>query len=589
MNVKRIFDFSALALEKFSKEDCLASKKNGKWIKTSTAEFINQGNKISRGLLKLGIKPGDKIGLITSTNRTEWAIMDLGISQIGVITVPVYPTISEDDYLYIFNNSEIRYCFVSDADLYRKLIAIKPQIPSLISVFTFDEVDGAPSWYEILDLGESESTQSEVEDLSQAINPEDTATIIYTSGTTGKPKGAPLTHHNLVSNVAASIPRIPKSKLPGYEEVRALSFLPICHVFERMIYYLYISNGISVYFAESIEKIAENVKEVRPRYMTVVPRLVEKVYDSIYQQGTAAGGFKTAIFLWSLKIAEKYDITKPKSFAHKIADRLVFSKWREGLGGNIVTLVSGSAALSERLNTIFDAAGIPILEGYGLTETSPVISVNSFGKIKIGSVGTPLENLKVRIESDGEIVVKGPSVFSGYYLDDEKTREAFTEDGYFRTGDIGHLDEDDFLFITDRKKEMFKTSGGKFIAPQVIENMAKASEFIEQIMVVGDGEKMPCALIQPDFEYCRRWAALNNVEVSEKPEDIAANPAVRSQIEQEIHTMNQRLGRWEQIKKIELTPKVWSVEDGLLTPTLKLKRKAVMQQFRDLYERMYRG
>jgi len=587
MNVKRIFDFSALALEKFPKEDCLVTKKNGKWVKTSTLEFVNQGNKISRGLLKLGIKPGDKIGLVTSNNRTEWAIMDLGISQIGVVTVPVYPTISEEDYVYIFNNSEIKYCFVSDKELYKKLTNAKGQIPSLVGIFTFDDIDGAPNWKEILDLGENDLTQDEVEDLARAINPEDVATIIYTSGTTGKPKGVPLTHENLVSNVTLSNPRVPKDKSLDYKELKALSFLPICHVFERMIFYIYMSNGIALYFAESIEKIGENVKEVKPHYMTVVPRLVEKVYDSIYNKGTAAGGLKSKIFLWSLGLAEKYEIEKPKTFLHTIADKLVFKKWREGLGGNLITLVSGSAALSKRLNVMFHAAGIPILEGYGLTETSPVISVNSFGKVKAGSVGIPLENLKVRIESDGEIVVKGPSVFGGYYKDEEKTKEAFTDDGYFKTGDIGILDEDNFLFITDRKKEMFKTSGGKFIAPQVIENLAKASKFIEQIMVVGDGERMPCALVQPDFNYAKNWAEMHNVKISDSHKEIAANPAVKSRIEKEIENMNQHLGKWEQIKKIELTPKIWTIDDGLLTPTLKLKRKAIKAEFQDLYDRMY--
>ena len=588
MNIKRIFDFSKLALEKFPNEDCLVTKKNGTWIKTSTAEFINQGNKISRGLLKLGIKPGDKIGLITSNNRSEWGIMDLGISQIGVVTVPVYPTISEEDYIYIFNNSEIKYCFVSDADLYKKLKNAKPNIPSLVGIFSFDEIDGAPNWNEILDLGENESTQNEVEDLAKAINPEDLTTIIYTSGTTGKPKGVQLTHRNLVANVTASNPRVPKDKSLDYKELKALSFLPICHVFERMLFYLYMSNGISIYFAESIEKIGENVKEVHPHYMTVVPRLVEKVYDSIYNKGTAAGGLKAKIFLWSIGIAEKYEIGQPKSFMHTIADKIVFKKWREGLGGNLITLVSGSAALSKRLNTMFHAAGIPILEGYGLTETSPVISVNSFGKVKAGSVGIPLENVTVKIESDGEIVVKGPSVFEAYYKDEEKTKEAFTDDGYFRTGDIGHLDEDNFLFITDRKKEMFKTSGGKFVAPQVIENLAKASKFIEQIMVVGDGEKMPCAIVQPDFAYAKNWAELHNVKISDSHKEIAANPAVKSRIEKEIEKINQHLGKWEQIKKIELTPKVWTIDDGLLTPTLKLKRKAIKAEFQDLYDNMYK-
>lgn len=587
MSVKRIFDFAHKALNQFPKDDALVTKKNGSWKKTSTLEFVNQGNKISRGLLKLGIKPGDKIGLITNTNRTEWSIMDLGIAQIGAISVPVYPTISEEDYIYIFNNAEIKYCFVSNAELYQKMKAVQKEVNSLVGVFCFDDLEGAPNWKEILDLGEDDATQEEVEDLSKAISAEDIVTLIYTSGTTGRPKGVMLTHENIVSNVLASDSRIPRGKNIDYKDLRALSFLPICHILERMVYYIFVNNGISVYYAESIEKIGDNVKEVKPHYMTVVPRLIEKVYDSIYNKGTATGGLKSKIFLWSLTIAEKYELNTPKSFAHIIADKLVFKKWREGLGGNLITLVSGSAALSTRLNRMFQAAGIPVLEGYGLTETSPVISVNSFEKMKLGSVGIPLQNLKVKIAEDGEITVKGPSVFSGYYMDDEKTKETFDNDGYFKTGDIGHVDEDGFLFITDRKKEMFKTSGGKFIAPQIIENHAKASKFIEQIMVVGEGEKMPTALIQPDFTFSQNWAKHKNINIGTTPKEIANSPELKERIMKEMEQINSKLGKWEQIKKIELTPKVWSIEDGLLTPTLKLKRKVIKEAFIDLYEKLY--
>ena len=586
MSIQRTFDFAYHALTKFPKDDTLVTKKSGEWQKTSTLEFINLSNKISRGLLKLGIKPGDKIGLISSTNRTEWCVMDQGISQIGVITVPVYPTISVEDYVYIFNNAEIKYCFVSDKELYEKLLKVQKEVSSLAGIFTFDEIDSAPNWEEVLDLGEDDSTQIEVDDLMKTINTEDLCTLIYTSGTTGRPKGVMLSHQNLVSNVIASSPRIPFTKI-DYKETKILSFLPICHVFERMIYYLFLYNGMSIYFAESIDKIGENVKEVKPHYMTVVPRLVEKVYDSIYNKGANAGGIASKIFHWSLGIAENYDINKPKTFKHWIADKLVFKKWREGLGGNIVTLVSGSAALSPRLNTMFQAAGIPILEGYGLTETSPVISVNSFGRLKIGSVGHPLENLDVKIAADGEIIVKGPSVTRGYYKDNEKTKEAFTGDGYFMTGDIGHFDDEGFLFITDRKKEMFKTSGGKYIAPQMIEIEAKSSKFIEQIMVVGDGEKMPCALIQPDFVFVKNWAKIHHINVGDSYESICNSPEVKQRIEKEIDRLNQRLGKWEQIKQIELTPEVWSIEKGLLTPTLKLKRKAIKEHFIGLYNKMY--
>ncbi|UFK98165.1 AMP-dependent synthetase/ligase [Kaistella faecalis] len=588
MTIKRIFDFAHNALEKYSQDDMFITKYHGQWEKISTKEFCNQGNKISRGLLKLGIKPGDKIALITSATRTEWAVMDLGISQIGAVSVPVYPTISPEDYDFIFNNAEVQYCFVSDRDLYDKVIQIKANVSTLKGVFTFDQIDGAPNWNEILDLGNNDATQNEVDDLSNSINSEDLATIIYTSGTTGRPKGVMLTHHNIVSNVLASDPRIPRVKGLQNSDIRILSFLPICHIFERMLFYLYQYNGYSVYFAESIEKMGDNIKEVKPHIMSVVPRLIEKVYDKIYDKGTSAGGLKSKIFLWALGVNKaKQKIGKPSGLMETIADKLVFSKWREGLGGNIITLVSGSAALQPRLNKMFQNAGIPILEGYGLTETSPVISVNSFGKIKVGTVGHVLENLDVKIQEDGEITVKGPSVFKGYFKNEEMTKEVFTEDGYFKTGDIGHIDEEGYLHITDRKKEMFKTSGGKYVAPQVIENQAKASKFIEQIMVVGDGEKMPCALIQPDFNFVQHWAERKSIKIGTTPEEIANSPELKERIGKEIDYLNTKLGSWEQIKRFELTPEIWTIDSGVLTPTLKLKRKAVKERFIKLYNKMY--
>ncbi len=588
MTIKRIFDFAHNALEKYQREDMFVTKYNGKWEKTSTQEFHNLGNKISRGLLKLGIKPGDKISLITTATRTEWAVMDFGILQIGAVTVPVYPTISAEDYDFIFNNAEVKYCFVSDVDLYKKVSKIKDNVPSLQGIFTFDQVEGAANWNEVLDLGSDDSTQSEVVDISNSINSEDLATIIYTSGTTGRPKGVMLTHQNIVSNVLASNSRIPRMDGLEYKDVRILSFLPICHIFERMLFYLYQYNGYSVSFAESIEKMGDNIKEVKPHIMTVVPRLVEKVYDKIYDKGSSAGGLKAKIFHWAIGVNRaKKNIGKPSGLKEIIADKLVFSKWREGLGGNIITLVSGSASLSANLNKMFQNAGIPILEGYGLTETSPVISVNSFGKIKVGTVGHPLENLDVKIQEDGEITVKGPSVFKGYFKNEEMTKEAFTEDGYFKTGDIGHIDDEGYLHITDRKKEMFKTSGGKYIAPQVIENMAKGSKFIEQIMVVGDGEKMPCALIQPDFTFAGHWAERKGFKMGTTPEEIIQSPELRERIGKEIDYLNTKLGSWEQIKKFELTPNPWTIESGVLTPTLKLKRKAVKERYLDLYNKMY--
>lgn len=588
MIIKRTFDFAQNALEQYAREDMFITKYKGEWQKTSTQEFVNLGNKISRGLLKLGIKPGDKIALITTATRTEWAVMDLGISQIGAISVPVYPTISPDDYEFIFNNAEVKYCFVSDSGLLEKVMKIKDRVPSMQGIFTFDSIEGAANWNEVLDMGQDNATQIEVDDLARSINTEDLVTIIYTSGTTGKPKGVMLSHENIVSNVLASNPRIPRVKGLDYKEIKVLSFLPICHIFERMLFYLYQYNGYSVNFAESIDKMGENIKEVQPHLMSVVPRLIEKVYDKIYDKGTSAGGLKSKIFLWALGVNKaKKDIGKPSGLKEIIADKLVFSKWREGLGGNIITLVSGSAALSPRLNKMFQNAGIPILEGYGLTETSPVISVNSFGKIKIGTVGHVLENLEVKIQEDGEITVKGPSVFKGYFKNDEMTKDVFTEEGFFRTGDIGHIDDEGYLHITDRKKEMFKTSGGKYIAPQALENMAKASKFIEQIMIVGDGEKMPCALIQPDFNFAQNWAERKGINIGSTPQEIAVNPQLIARIGKEIDYLNTKLGSWEQVKKFELTPQIWSIETGELTPTLKLKRKIVKEKYIQLYNKMY--
>ena len=583
MEVKRIFDIPYYSKAHFEKDDFVCDKRNGKWEKISTDEYIRITNQLSRALLKYGIKKGDRIALITSNNRVEWCFFDQAALQIGAVTVPIYPSISSEDCVYNLENSGSKICIVSDEKLFDKINTIKSQLPELKDIFTFDDVKDATNWKELLESGKETDNQQEVETIKDSISEDDLVSIIYTSGTTGKPKGVMLTHKNIVSDVLGCEDRVPHKDSKN----KGLSFLPLCHVYERMIIYLFTTNGISIYFAESNEKLSENLKEIKPQYMTVVPRMVEKVYDAIYKRGTEAGGLKSKIFLWSIKVAEKYKIGDSKSLAHIIADKLVFSKWREGLGGNIITLVSGSAALSKRLNTMFHAAGIPILEGYGLTETSPVIAVNSFEHTKIGSVGRPIKNIDVKIQEDGEITVKGPTVTQGYYKDEKQTREAFTEDGYFKTGDIGILDKDNFLFITDRKKEMFKTSGGKYVAPQVIENLAKASQFIEQIMVVGDGEKMPTALVQPDFEFAKSWASKNNINIGVSPTEIANSNELKAEIEKEISKINVHLGKWEQVKKIELTPVIWTEDNGLLTPTLKLKRKAIKEHFIKLYEKLY--
>ena len=583
MEVKRIFDIPYYSKNKYNKSTYLADKRNGEWVTISTDDYLAAVNQLSRAFLSYGLKKGDKIALISTNNRSEWCIVDHAALQIGVVTVPIYPSIADVDCIYNLNNSEAKLCLVSDEKLFIKISSIQKNLPNLKEIFTFDDVAGAQSWKSLLKLGDNESLQNQVDTIKDQISEDDLVSIIYTSGTTGTPKGVMLTHKNIMSDVIGCFDVIPH-KDPKF---RALSFLPLCHVYERMVLYIFTMSGLSMYFAESIDHLSENLMEVKPQYMTVVPRMIEKVYDKIYQKGTSGGGLKASIFKWSLKIAEDYKIGQPKSLAHKIADQIVFSKWREGLGGNIITLVSGSAALNKKLNIMFQAAGIPILEGYGLTETSPVIAVNSFGKMKIGSVGKPIENIDVKIQQDGEITVKGPTVTQGYYKNPEMTKEIFTEDGYFKTGDIGHLDEDGYLFITDRKKEMFKTSGGKYVAPQTIENLGRASQFIEQIMVVGENEKMPAALVQPDFAYAKEWANKNNIKIGTTEAEIASSPELKKAIEEEIVHVNKNLGHWEQIKTIALTPEIWSEDNGLLTPTMKLKRKAIKEKFNDLYEKLY--
>lgn len=589
MKITRLFDILEHQLRTSPRTDSIAMKKNGKWQTISTQEYVNKANTISRGFLKLGVKHGDKIAIASTTNRTEWNLLDIGLQQIGCIGVPVYPTISPKDYAYIFNDSEVKFAFVSDAELYEKIISIKEQVASLIGVYTFDHVEGAPNLNEILDLGSDAENQHEVEAVKNQVKPEDLVTIIYTSGTTGRPKGVMLSHNNILSNVLASNPRVPK--FPS-EKPKALSFLPLCHIFERMLIYLYTYNSIGIYYAENMETIGDNLKEVKPDVMTVVPRLVEKVYAKIYDKGASAGGVKTKIFMWALGLVENYEPFGDQSLSwkikHKIADAIVFKKWREGVGGNMTCMVSGSAALSPRLNRMFWGAGIPILEGYGLTETSPVCTVNSMTKdgFGIGMVGKPIDNVEVKIAQDGEILIKGPNVMMGYYNNPEMTKEVMTEDGYFKTGDIGELHNGN-LKITDRKKEIFKTSGGKYIAPQNIENDFKQSRFIEQIMVIGEGEKMPSALIQPSFENVIAWAKEENISLPGSREEMVKDQNLIDLIQREIDSYNKSLGHWEQIKTFRLTPDEWSIEGGQLTPTLKLKRRVIMDKYKDLYKELY--
>ncbi|MFC4635618.1 AMP-dependent synthetase/ligase [Dokdonia ponticola] len=587
MEITRLFDFPYYQLEKKNLSDALCTKKNGVWEATSTQEYIDKANALSRGLLRLGVKANDKIAVISMNNRTEWNICDIGVLQLGAQNVPIYPTISMEDYAYVLNHSESKYCFVSCTEVYGKIKAIMDQVPSLKGVYSFDELDSCDNWSKILELGADESNQEEVETLKNNVKTNDLATLIYTSGTTGRPKGVMLSHKNIVSNALASSQRLP---IPE-NDVRALSFLPVCHIYERMLMYLYQYMGVSIYFAESLETISDNLKEVKPIVMTAVPRLLEKVYDKIIAKGADLSGIKKALFFWAVKIGLQYKPYGENGWWYEkklaLARKLIFSKWKEGLGGNLQLIASGSAALQPRLARIFNAAEMGIMEGYGLTETSPVCSVNDMrnGGFRVGTVGKLLPGVEVKIAHDGEILVKGPNVMLGYYKDQEKTDEVI-KDGYFHTGDIGEIDSDGFLKITDRKKEMFKTSGGKYVAPQLLENRFKQTFFIEQIMVVGDGEKMPAALIQPNFDFLTDWAEKKGISYTDHA-DLIANQRVKDRYQQEVDQANETFAKWEKVKQFRLTPDIWSVEAGHLTPTMKLKRKIIKEKYMSLYNDIY--
>ncbi|CAM1343630.1 AMP-dependent synthetase/ligase [Tenacibaculum amylolyticum] len=585
IEIKRLFDFPYYQLEKYNLQESLTTKYNGNWKSISTKEYIAQANKLSRGLLRLGVQPNDKIAVISTNNCTEWNICDIGVLQVGAQNVPIYPTISKEDYEYVLNHSEATYCFVSDTDILEKLNQIKGNT-KLKEVYTFDDIEGEKNWKEVLELGNDESNQEEVEQRKNNVKAEDLATLIYTSGTTGKPKGVMLSHNNIVSNVLASAKRVPLDQGKG----KSLSFLPVCHIFERMILYLYQYCGIAITFAESIEKLSENAQEVKPNVMTAVPRLYEKIYDKIYAKGTELSGIKKALFFWAIELGLKYQPYGANGWWYEkqlgIARKLIFSKWQAALGGELKIMVSGSAALQPRLARVFAAAGMPVMEGYGLTETSPVISVNdeNNGGFKIGTVGRIIDGVEVKISEEDEILVKGPNVMMGYYKDPERTAQVI-KNGYFHTGDKGKV-ENGFLSITGRIKEMFKTSGGKYVIPTLLEDKLKQSRFIEQVMVVGEGEKMPTALIQPNFDFVKEWARRNDIEISEN-KALIANEKVIARLQEEVDDCNCNFGKWEQIKRFELTPEEWTVDSGHLTPTMKMKRKIIKDIYNGLYEKMY--
>ncbi len=582
MQINNLADFYYYPLKFQPKSDAFTQKENGKWVSVSSKELVEKAIQLSKGLLELGVKKGDRIAMI-SNNRTEWHLTDLAIQQIGAVNVPVYSNINSEDYDYILNDCGAKLVFLSDEEILGKILSIKANVPSLEKIYTFNKISGQSHYSELL----NNSSTEDIEQYRNLVQGDDLATLIYTSGTTGKPKGVMLTHKNFISNVLASEPRLPIAK-----EQKALSFLPLCHVFERMLDYLYIYKSVSIYYAESMDTIADNLKEVKPQLFATVPRLLEKVYDKIVAKGTELTGIKKKLFFWALELGLQFDPNEDKGFWYnfqlKLANKLIFSKWREALGSNVIAIVSGGAALQPRLARVFSAAQIPVLEGYGLTETSPVIGVNCLlpGGRMIGTIGKPLENLDVKLAEDGEIIVKGPSIMKGYYNKPELTKEVIDENGYFHTGDIGQF-VNGFLKITDRKKEMFKTSGGKYIAPQVMENKFKESRFIEQLMVIGDGERFPAAIIQPDFLFLEEWSKRKGVNFSNFAE-LIKNQLVIDRVQEEVDALNQGFPNYEQIKKFELVDTQWGIPTGELTPTLKLKRKFILTKYQHLVDKIYR-
>ena len=585
--ITRLFDFPYFQLETYNLKKAFSTKHNNVWESISTQEYIDKANQLSRGLLNLGIQPNDKIAIISSNNRTEWNVCDIGILQTGAQNVPIYPTISKEDYEYVLNHSEAIYCFVSDIEVLEKVNKIKGNT-KLKGVFTFDAIAGEKSWKSILELGKDNANQKEVEQRKDAVKPEDLATLIYTSGTTGRPKGVMLSHQNIVTNVLAAKKRVP---LTDGEDI-ALSFLPICHIFERMILYLYQYCGVSIYFAESIEKLSENAQEIKPNIMTAVPRLYEKIYDKIILKGETLAGIKKILFFWAVNLGLKYKPYRENGWWYEkqlsLARKLIFTKWQAALGGELKCMVSGSAALQPRLTRVFSAANMPIMEGYGLTETSPVVTVNDVrnGGFRPGTVGKVIDDVEIKIAETGEILVKGPNIMMGYYKDEEKSAEVL-KDGYFHTGDKGELDADGFLKITGRTKEMFKTSGGKYVVPPLLEGELKQSLFIEQVMVIGEGEKMPAALIQLNFDFIKDWIDKKGHKVGKTNEEIIQSEIVISRVQQEVDKCNTNFGNWEQIKRFELTSNIWTIDDGHLTPTMKMKRPIIKEIYKDLYNKIY--
>ncbi len=583
----RLFDILYQFHSKFPKENALAKKEKGEWIPFSTKQFIDYSENLAMGLLALGVQREDKIAILAN-NRPEWNFTDMAAQMSGCILIPVYPTISEKDLEFILNDAQVKYVFVSSEDIYKKLKEVAPRTPSVKDIYSFNPIVGVKSWMELVELGKSSQKQTELNSIKDSIKENDLATILYTSGTTGTPKGVMLSHGNIFSNVYAA-----RELAPVDQTCKALSFLPLNHIYERMLISYYMNLGVSIYYAESLETIGDNLREVKPEIFTCVPRLLEKVYDKIVSKGNELTGIKRKLFFWALALGEKYDgVGKGGAwynFQLNLANKIIFSKWREALGGNVRCAVSGGAALNPRLARIFWAARIPILEGYGLTETSPVIAVNNLGPgcMKFGTVGPLLENVQVKIAEDGEILCKGPNIMLGYYKRPDATAEVIDKDGWFHTGDIGIMDEGKFLKITDRKKEIFKTSGGKYIAPQMIENKMKEISLIEQCMVIGENQKFASALIVPSFIKIKDLYAKQGKTYAGN-EDAIKDPEVIKIIREGIDRVNKTLAQYETIKKIELLPREWTIDRGELTPKLSLKRKVILEANKSLLEKLYK-
>jgi long-chain acyl-CoA synthetase len=589
MQVTRTFDILTAFEKKWpEKQDALASKHNGEWKKYSISEYSEMVQFCSCGLLALGLGKGDKIATI-SNNRPEWNFADMGMASIGVVHVPVYPTISDDEFRYILSHSGAKMLIVSDKSLYEKLLPITASIDTLDYFYTFNQIEGAHNFNEIIDLGRLnfEKYSDEAEKIKSGIDPDDIVSIIYTSGTTGISKGVMLSHNNIVSNVKASDP---KFDIPtGF---RVLSFLPLCHIFERMVNYIYQYKGVSIYYAESLGTIADNLRELKINLFVTVPRLLEQVYDKIIGKGKDLKGVKKSIFFWAVELGLKYN-DQGNSWWYNlrlaVARKLVFSKWKQALGGEIRFIITGGAAIQVRLARIFWAADIPVLEGYGLTETAPVLAVNYFnspGNVRFGTVGPVLDNVEIKIAPDGEILARGPNIMKGYYKDPVQTDETIDKDGWLHTGDIGMMVDNKFLKITDRKKEIFKLSSGKYIAPQAIENKIKESLFVDQAMVIGENEKFASALISPNFNYLKSWCALHKIAFSNEKELIGI-PEIVARYQREINEINKNLGLTEQIKRFRLVDEEWTPKSGELSATLKLKRNAVYKKYNHLLKEIY--